>query len=147
MTRFPSTEGITSKTNPLERFLAPRRELAYALLRIVSGLMFSFHGAQKLFGVLTDHQPALGSQVWFGGVIELGCGLAVALGMFTSPAAFLASGTMAVAYTQFHWKLALGASFFPVVNEGELALLYCLVFLYMACVGSGPYGFDHRSRR
>ncbi len=135
-----------SKTTALQRFLGPKKELAYALLRVVSGLMFSLHGAQKLFGVLTDHQPALGSQVWFGGVIELATGLAVALGMFTSPAAFLASGTMAVAYTQFHWKLALGASFFPVVNKGELALLYCVLFLFIACVGSGPYGFDGRRR-
>ncbi len=133
-----------AKTNPLERFLAPKKEIAYALLRVLSGLMFSFHGAQKLFGVLTDHQTAVGSQVWFGGIIELVCGLAVALGMFTSPTAFLASGTMAVAYTQFHWKLALGQSFFPAVNEGELALLYCVVFLFIACVGSGPYGFDRR---
>ena len=64
----------------LERFLASKKELAYALLRTLSGLMFSLHGVQKLFGVLTDHQPAVFSQVWIGGIIELAAGLAIALG-------------------------------------------------------------------
>lgn len=122
----------------LERLLEPKTDAAYVLLRVVSGLLFAFHGVQKLFGVLSDFQPPIGSQIWIGGVIELVAGLAIAAGVFTSWAAFLASGTMAVAYTQFHWKLAFGAEFFPAVNKGELALLYSVLFLFVACRGGGP---------
>ena len=126
----------------LERLLEPKTDVAYVLLRIVSGLMFAFHGVQKVFGVLSDFQPPVGSQLWLGGVIELVAGLAIAAGVFTSWAAFLASGTMAVAYTQFHWKLAFGTEFFPAVNKGELALLYSVLFLFVACRGGGPLSFD-----
>jgi len=126
----------------LTRLLAPRTDAAYALLRVVAGLLFAAHGAQKLFGVLGGSvQPAL-SQLWFGAVIELACGLLIAAGFLTSWAAFLASGTMAVAYTQFHWKLAFGAGFFPAVNKGELALLYAFLFLFVACRGGGRYSLD-----
>lgn len=128
----------------LERLLEPKTDVAYVLLRIVSGLMFAFHGVQKVFGVLSDFQPPVGSQLWIGGVIELVAGLAIAAGVFTSWAAFLASGTMAVAYTQFHWKLAFGAEFFPAVNKGELGLLYSVLFLFVACRGGGPLSFDRR---
>lgn len=131
--------------SPLQRVLAPQSERAYALLRIVSGAMFTFHGVQKVFGVLTDHQPPVGSQLWIGGVIELVCGIAIALGFYTRLAAFLASGTMAVAYTQFHWKLQFDSAFFPGVNKGELALLYCFVFLFIACKGAGVWSLE-RSR-
>lgn len=117
--------------------------LAHALLRVVAGAMFSFHGAQKLFGVLNPHPlPPLGSQLWLGGVIELVCGVAVAIGLFGPWAAFLASGTMAVAYVQFHWKGQLGAAFLPAVNAGELAALYAVVFLLLAALGSGPFSVD-----
>jgi uncharacterized membrane protein YphA (DoxX/SURF4 family) len=100
------------------RVLAPGTELTYAFLRIVAGLMFGFHGLQKTFGVLTDRTPAVGTQIWLGGIIELGAGTAIAAGVLTSWAAFLASGTMAVAYVQYHWKLELGARFLPGVNKG-----------------------------
>ena len=126
----------------LNRLLAPRAEAAYALLRVVSGLLFALHGSQKLFGVLGGTVQAAGSQLWAGAVIELVAGLAIAAGAFTSWAAFLASGTMAVAYVQFHWKLAFDSGFFPVVNKGEMALLYALLFLFVACRGAGPYGWD-----
>ena len=119
----------------LARLLAARDEAAYTALRVVSGLAFSFHGAQKLFGLFASKQPELGTQLWFGGVIELVCGLAIALGLFSVWAAFLASGTMAVAYVQFHWKFQLDAAFLPGVNQGEMAVLYCFVFLYIACRG------------
>ena len=72
---------------------------AYALLRIVTGFLFSFHGAQKILGVLSDFQPPVGSQLWFGGIIELIGGLMVMLGFQTRVAAFLCSGMMAVAYS------------------------------------------------
>ncbi len=126
----------------LSRLLEPRIEAAYALLRVVAGLMFAFHGLQILFGVLTEFRPPAGSQIWFGGLIELVTGLAIAAGAFTAWAAFLASGTMAIAYVQFHWKLALGAKFFPAVNQGELALLYAVLFLFVACRGAGRWSVD-----
>jgi len=109
--------------------------------------MLMCHGLQKLFGVLGGQQPAVGSQLWLGGVLELSCGAAIALGLFTPLAAFLASGMMAVAYIQFHWKLQFDSAFFPVVNRGELAVLYCFVFLYVACRGSGPWALDGALRR
>jgi putative oxidoreductase len=120
-----------------ERILSPYTELAYAALRIVSGLCFAFHGVQKLFGVLTDHVPPVLSQIWVGGIIELVAGFAIALGIFTRCAAFVASGMMAVAYTQFHWKLQFDANFLPGVNKGELALIYAFLFLFIACRGAG----------
>ncbi|HVH42940.1 MAG TPA: DoxX family protein [Labilithrix sp.] len=122
------------------------RDPAYTALRIGAGAMFSLHGMQKLFGVLTTHaKPPIGSQVWIGGIIELVCGVLVAVGFFTRPAAFLASGTMAVAYTQFHWKGAFtGWRFLPVVNQGELALLYALVFLVIFTQGPGRAALDRR---
>ena len=113
----------------------------YALLRIVSGFLFTFHGLQKIFGLLTESQPEVGSQFWIGGVLELVLGIAICLGIATSLAAFLASGMMAVAYIQFHWDFQWDSSFFPVVNGGELAVVYCFLFLYMAAKGSGPWSF------
>jgi putative oxidoreductase len=120
--------------------------MAGAALRIVAGAMFAFHGAQKILGVLAAHgQPPVGSQLWIGGIIELVGGILIALGLFTRPAALLASGTMAVAYFQFHWKLAFAdAKFLPTVNGGELAVLYCFVFLVYAVSGAGAYSLDSR---
>ena len=117
-------------------------DYAYALLRITTGAMFTFHGVQKVLGILADAQPPVGSQLWFGGVIELLGGLAVMLGFKTRWAAFLCSGTMAVAYFQFHWKLQLGPQFFPAINHGELAALYSFVFLYIACRGGVRWRVD-----
>lgn len=126
------------------RFLESKTEAAYVFLRVVAGLMFAFHGMQKMFGYQfpAEYLPKIGSQGWFGGIIELVAGLAIAAGACTRCAAFLASGTMAVAYIQFHWKLATGAAFFPGVNKGELALLYSVLFLYMACRGGGLLSVD-----
>ena len=80
--------------------------------------------------------------LWFGGLIELIGGVLMAIGAFTRCAAFVCSGTMAVAYTQFHWKLDFGRGFFPVINKGELALLYAFLFLYIACRGAGIWSVD-----
>ncbi|KPK60405.1 MAG: DoxX family protein [Gammaproteobacteria bacterium SG8_31] len=123
-------------------FLSKYADVSYAALRIVSGAIFTFHGVQKIFGVLTEHQPPLGSQLWLGGMIELVCGLLIVVGFQTRWAAFLSSGTMAVAYIQFHWKFRLGAEFFPAINGGDAAILYCFVFLYIACRGSGVLALD-----
>ena len=124
---------------PLERYA----DHAYALMRIVTGFLFAFHGAQILFGVLSPMpQPPVWSQTWFGGIIELLGGLAVMLGWHTRLAAFLCSGTMAVAYFQFHWKFQLGPKFFPAINQGEMAALYCFVFLVIACRGGVTWSLD-----
>ena len=126
--------------------LAKYSDQAYALLRIMTGLMFSFHGAQKILGILSEMpSPPVGSQMWIGGIIELVAGLLVMVGFLTHWAAFLSSGEMAVAYFQFHWKFQLGAAFFPAINKGEMAVLYCFVFLCIACRGGGKWSLDKKS--
>jgi len=124
------------------KFLEEYADYAYALLRMVTGFLFSFHGAQKILGVLTESQPPMWSQLWFGGIIELIGGLMVMIGFRTREAAFLCSGTMAVAYFQFHWKFQFGSQIFPAINKGELAVLFCLVFLYIACRGGVKWSLD-----
>ena len=124
------------------------QSFAYAALRIVAGLLFACHGAQKLFGAWGAHKPEMWSQLWFGGIIELVCGILVAIGLFTRPAALLASGTMAVAYFQFNWKLVMDNNMFlPIVNKGESAVLYCFVFFMFALSGAGAYSLDARRGR
>jgi putative oxidoreductase len=112
----------------------------YAALRIVTGLLFAVHGAQKLFGVLGGSQAAMFSQFWAAGIIELVCGLLVAVGLWTSLAALIGSGEMAVAYFQAHAPRGL----WPVQNGGELSVLYCFVFLYIATRGAGPWSIDRK---
>ena len=111
----------------------------YAALRIIAGAAFAQHGAQKLFGVLGAKQALpLMSQMGLAGVIEFVGGIMIALGLFTSPIALLASGEMAWAYFQSHAPRA----FWPIQNGGELAVLYCFIFLYFAAVGSGKLSID-----
>ena len=117
-------------------------EAAYFALRVVAGLMFAFHGLQKLTGAFHGFQPPAGGQLWIGGVIELSTGILIAIGLLTPYAALLASGTMAVAYIQFHWKGKVDSRFFPSINKGELALLYCFLFLFVAGRGSGKMSVD-----
>jgi putative oxidoreductase len=117
---------------------------AYALLRIVAGLMFSFHGAQKLFGLFGATRPPMGSQLWIAGIIELVGGLAIMLGLRTRLAAFICSGEMAVAYFQIHWRFQMDSGIFPVVNKGELAALYCFLFLFIACRGGVKWCLDKK---
>jgi putative oxidoreductase len=133
---------------PLTRRLSHFEEPVYGVLRLLSGLMFSLHGMQKLLGWFgSKGMPEVGSQMWFGGVIELVAGVLIAIGLFTRPAAFLASGTMAVAYFQFHWKLELaGDMWAPIVNRGELAAVYCFLFLFFCVRGAGPYSLDAKLR-
>lgn len=117
-------------------------DYAYFLLRVITGIMLAFHGTQKLFGIFSAVQPPVGSQLWIGGIIELVGGLAVVLGFQTRLAAFLCSGMMLVAYVQFHWKFQFGPEFFPAINKGELALLYCFVFFLIACRGGVKWCLD-----
>lgn len=129
--------------NRLEKYA----DIVFLVMRVVVGLLFAVHGAQKLFGILDGHVQDFPSQAWIGGLIELAGGVLIAIGLFTRPAAFLSSGTMAVAYIQFHWKGALDERFFPVVNQGELAVVYAFLFLYIACVGAGRFSLDARQAR
>jgi putative oxidoreductase len=108
----------------------------YALLRIFAGFMFLQHGAQKLFGAFgAEKSVEFLSRAGLAGVIELGCGLLIMVGLYTSWAAFLASGTMAAAYFIAHAP----RGFWTVQNRGELAVLYCFVFLYLASKGDGEW--------
>ena len=117
--------------------LAKYSDEAYALLRVVAGVLFAFHGAQIILRVFAEGFPpaTVGSQMWFGGLIELIGGLLVMVGLKTRWAAFLCSGTMAVAYVQFHWKFQFGRMLFPALNQGEPAVLYSFIFLLIACRG------------
>lgn len=128
------------------RSLSTRIEpFAQLLLRALAGAMFSFHGMQKVLGVATASQPELGSQIWVGGVLELVLGPLIAVGLLTRPAAFLASGMMAVAYLQFHWKLSFADfQWAPAVNKGELAALYSVYFFWLACAGPGARSLDQK---
>jgi len=116
----------------------------YALLRIVAGLMFAMHGSQKLlaFPPGGPAPPAM-SMLWIAGVIELVGGLMIALGWLTSYAAFIASGEMAGAYFIAHAPQGS----LPILNRGEVAVLYCFLFLYFASQGSGIWSVDGSVRR
>ena len=119
----------------MERILGRFAPQFYALLRIVAGLLFACHGAQKLFGVLGGQQVTLSSQLGLAGVVEFVGGLLIAAGMFTSIAAFIASGEMAFAYFRMH----MPRGNFPIQNGGEVAVLYCFLFLYFAARGNGMW--------
>jgi putative oxidoreductase len=122
----------------MERWLGPYAEAIYAVTRVVIGVLFACHGAQKLFGMFGG-QSQLGNPLMAtAGVIELVCGLLVALGLLAGYAAFVASGQMAVAYFMAH----ASGGFWPIVNKGELAVVYCFVFLYIAAKGAGRFSLD-----
>lgn len=110
-------------------------DYAFVLMRVVVGLAFAQHGAQKLIGFPGGNTVPLMSQMGLAGVIELVAGLLVALGIVTRWAALVASGEMAVAYFTRHATQGL----WPILNRGELAVLYCFVFLYIASRGGGRW--------
>jgi putative oxidoreductase len=112
-------------------------DVAYALLRIVAGFTFSCHGAQKLFGLFGGHRELHGMTL-LSGIIEFGAGILIAIGLAASLAAFIASGEMAVAYFRAH----VPHGWIPIMNHGELAVLYCFLFLYIAAQGSGRFSVD-----
>lgn len=117
------------------------------LLRIVSGLLFLSHGLVKIVGfpAVPPGRQELLTLFGVGGVIELVAGTLIMIGLFTRPAAFIASGQMAVAYWMYHAPRGP----YPVANDGEAAILYCFLFLYLVAAGPGAFSLDrsHRSRR
>jgi putative oxidoreductase len=120
----------------MQRVLGRVSPQIYGVLRVVAGILFAFHGAQKLFGLFGGQQVSLISQRGLAGVIEVVCGLMIALGLFTSIAAFLASGEMAAVYFTAHAPRGT----LPIENGGELAALYCFLFLYVASRGTVALG-------
>ncbi|MBU2581689.1 MAG: DoxX family protein [Alphaproteobacteria bacterium] len=114
-----------------------------SILRMVSGLIFLLHGTQKLVGIPASQRVVEAySLPWFAGVIEIVCGAAILVGFQTRAAAFLASGTMAVAY----WLAHAPRDFYPTNNGGDAAILYCFVFLYLVFAGPGPWSVDAAMR-
>ena len=121
------------------KFLKPYAEQSYALMRIVVGLLFMQHGLQKIFGLFGGVPSEAPPFVVYGaGSIELLGGALVAIGLFASPVAFICSGTMAVAYFMAHFP----KGFFPLLNGGELAVLYCWIFFAIAAKGAGMWSVD-----
>lgn len=128
--------------------LSQRAPVVLSVLRIISGLLFLAHGTQKFLSFPAGERAgsglALDNPGAYAGIIELVTGALIAIGLFTRPAAFLASGTMAAAYFMAHAP----QNFWPVNNMGDAAILYCFVFLYFVFAGAGPLSLDaSRGRR
>ena len=119
-------------------FLRSYQPQSYALLRIVTGFLFIWHGTQKLFSLPVPPPPLPSFVIYIGGPIELIGGFLMMIGLFAGWAGFICSGMMAAAYWMVHGPQAL----LPIQNGGELAALYCFVFLYIAAHGSGIWSVD-----
>jgi len=121
---------------------------ALAVLRIVTAYIFMLHGTAKLFGMphqaIFDNLPIL-SLIGFAGILEFGGGLLILIGLFTRPVAFVLCGFMAVAYFMAH--ASQGNPLLPILNQGDLAVLFCFVFLYFVFAGAGPWSVDAAIRR
>ena len=125
----------------MDQMFSKWQPAALSLLRFITGLLFLQYGVAKLFKfppVPMFEKVQLFSLYGAAGTIELIGGILLVLGLFTRPVAFIASGEMAVAYFMSHAP----HGFFPVLNHGDLAILFCFVFLYLACAGGGPYSLD-----
>ncbi|HSZ81232.1 MAG TPA: DoxX family protein [Polyangia bacterium] len=135
---------MTTKISSKWAAAAPRLQ---SLLRIVAAAMFVLAGTPKLFGFPVPMPGGVTakafSQLWVGGVLEVFGGALLLLGLFTRPVAFLLAGEMAVAFFQFHFP----KSFWPTVNGGVAAVLYCFIWLYFSAAGPGPWSLDARRRR
>lgn len=115
-----------------------------SIVRIVVALLFFEHGTSHLFGFpQAEAQAPVFALSWFAGIIEFVGGFLLALGLFARPAAFIMSGTMAFAYFLSHAP----HGFFPILNRGDAAILYCFIFLYLAVAGPGPWSLDAFLRR
>jgi len=115
---------------------------ALGLLRIVAGFTFTLHGAQKFgaLGGLGGHTAPMFSMLWFGGILEIIGGPLIILGLFTRPVAFILCGEMAVAYFTVH--IHLGPWMYPLLNMGEITVLYCFFYLYLVAAGPGSFSLD-----
>jgi putative oxidoreductase len=122
----------------LDNLLDGREEQSYALLRIVTGFLFIWHGTQKLLNFPVEFPYPLNPLMYSAGAIEMVGGVLVMIGLFTRPTAFICSGTMAAAYWMAHGM----NSVFPIINKGELAALYCFAFLFIAVRGAGIWSLD-----
>ena len=131
--------------NSLNRCADP----VYCIMRFIAGIMFACHGAQLVLGRFGGMPGSDKPIMMIGGWIQLVGGLLIALGLLTRVAAFLASGEMAVAYFMFHVAKAptLEAKFFAILNHGELAVLYCWLFLFVFFYGAGRLSIDAMMRR
>jgi putative oxidoreductase len=133
-----NTAATTTTTSPA--FLADWAPRLLSVLRIVSALLFLAHGTEKILGFPTGGRPMPGAftMYWFAGMLEVVGGMLLALGLFTRPVAFVLSGQMAFAYFISHAP----KDFFPSLNGGDAAILFCFVFLYIAAAGPGPWSLD-----
>lgn len=125
----------------MERLLSPWSPQLLSVLRIMTGLLFFAHGSAKLLGFPPMDIFAnleIMSLAGIAGILELVGGALIVLGLFTRPVAFILSGEMAVAYFMAHAP----QNFFPILNGGEGAILYCFIFLYLAAAGAGPWSLD-----
>jgi putative oxidoreductase len=127
----------------MERWMGKYSEVIYGLARIVIGLLFACHGAQKLFGMFGGQSRLSDPLFVAAGVIEFFGGALVCLGLWAGYAGFIASGQMAAAYFIMH----VPDGFWPIVNRGELAVLYCFVFLYIAAKGSGRMSIEALAKK
>ena len=127
------------------KWLHPHAQRILGITRILFGVMMACHGAQKVLGAFGGMPPGVPPLIkWVGGGIELVGGVLIAVGLLTSLAAFLVAGLMAVAYFMGH----ASKGFWPIVNQGELAIIYCWLALYLAAHGPGAWALDHlRGRR
>ena len=125
--------------NSLTRFADP----VYCIMRLIVGLLFACHGGQKLLGFPPGGHGAGEGIFYVGAWMELVLGFLIALGLLTRVAAFLASGEMMVAYFMVHAK----GGFFPIINKGEAAVLYCFIFLFIAFYGAGRLSIDAMFRK
>jgi putative oxidoreductase len=126
-----------------ERYLARWRPHILSILRIVAGFLIATHGAEKLFGFLGGKPVPPSSLFGIAGIIETVGGILLILGLFTRIAAFVLAGEMAVAYFMMHAP----HGFWPLMNKGELAVLFCFVFLYFAAAGGGEWSLDRLRRK
>ena len=120
-------------------FISKYENQIYAILRIVSGFLFLWHGSQKLFDFPSTGMDMPLFIVWVAGPIEFIGGILIMIGLFTQWASFISCGEMAFAYWMAHGAVAA----LPIVNHGELALLYCFIFLFISAKGSGMFSIDH----
>jgi putative oxidoreductase len=136
-------DGFDDEEEAMAFFMSRWEEVTLFLLRVVTGFLFAQHGAQKILAWFGGMPPAggsapVGTQAWVGGWLELVGGLLIILGLFTRVVAFVLSGMMAVAYFQVHAP----QGFWPILNGGELAALYCFLFLYLSSRGGGRWSVD-----